>query len=128
VLITTPVFGGVVLVLLYHTKPTIMTTINNSTTANVTIPAFNSKMGKLIFRLKATKTLHLARLLERAGNTAKLSKLYLVSRWYHEQAYNMGYDSAAFLKDYADVLLHCGKNEEARIFYLRSINEISSAA
>lgn len=104
-----------------------MNTTNNNSTA-VSIPAFGEemlrgKMQKLVFRLKATKTLHLARILLRTGKTEKLSKLYLVSRWYHEQAYRMGYSSAAFLKDFAEVLQHCGRNEEARIFQLRAQEE-----
>jgi hypothetical protein len=94
-------------------------------TANLIL---NEKMKKLIYRLKATKTLQMARMLERTGQTAKLTKLYFVSRWYHEQAYKMGYDHSPFLKDFASVLEVCGKNEEARIFYLKAAEEIKSAA
>ena len=86
------------------------------------------KMKKLIYRLKATKTLQLARALQRAGNTEKLHKIYLISRWYHEQAYNLGYDHSPFLKDFASVLEICGKNEEASLFYLNAAEEIKSAA
>lgn len=85
-------------------------------------------MKKLIYRLKATKSLHVARLLERAGKNNESVRLFHISRWYHEQAYLLGYDHEPFLKDFASVLEVCGNNQEAKLIFIKASAEIKTAA
>lgn len=69
----------------------------------------NGKLVKIIYRLKATKSFYAAKLYHAAGEKEKCARLCELSLWYHRQAFSMGYDSEAFMKDLDQLIALSGK-------------------
>jgi hypothetical protein len=68
-----------------------------------------SRLAKLIFRVKATKSFYQARLYKTLGETEKCLRMCSISMWYHEQAQKNGYGGDTFLNDFNQLLLLAGK-------------------
>ncbi|MFN5183124.1 MAG: hypothetical protein ACK5D5_08905 [Bacteroidota bacterium] len=58
---------------------------------------------KIVFRIKAAKTLVVARAFSKSGQHSKAKRMYQASFWYHEKLISLGMVNESLVKDFNEV-------------------------